>query len=191
MAAADGGGRRGAAAFKGEVPRIAGVVGEGKPRRDCSWRSRPCWRVCCAAEGKELPYGAHRSAGGARAVRAESLQCGAGPSGEHGRRGASGCSGPSAWERVGRSARSAGEENGSASVGRAGERKRGNGPAGFGLFCWVGLVSGFLFSGFLSPFLFLFLNNSNLFEFKFKFEFNSNTQTKKRIMHQHECNNKC
>ena len=62
----------------------------------------------------------------------------------------------------------------------AGERKRGNGPAGFGLFCWVGLVSGFLFSGFLSPFLFLFLNNSNLFEFKFKFEFNSNTQTKKQ-----------
>ena len=27
MAAADGGGHRGAAAFKGEVPRIAGVVG--------------------------------------------------------------------------------------------------------------------------------------------------------------------
>jgi hypothetical protein len=144
--------------------------------------------------------GDHGRAGGSVAPR-RGKSCHAGPTGqraecaqrgrsrwrtglgrqkERGRHGASGCSGPSAWEWVGRSARSAGEENGAVGMGRVGERKRGNGPAGFGLFCWAGLVSGFLFSGLLSPFLFLFLNNSNLFEFKFKFEFNSNTQTNKR-----------
>ena len=81
---------------------------------------------------------------------------------------ASGCSGPSAWERVGRSARSAGEENGAAGVGRTGERKRGNGPAGFGLFCWVGLI---WFFSFPSPSLIPISNQLNLFEFKFEFEF--------------------
>ena len=123
----------------------------------------------------------------------------AGPAGQRDREGCGrrGCSGPSAWERVGRSACSAGRRKPGRGCGprgrwsgllvRAGERKGGPG-------CWAGRAGLgwflFSFSGFsfpISPFLFLIQTNTQLGEFKFKFEFATSTQTNK-LMHQHECN---
>ena len=52
----------------GRRSALACAPGVGRPTKSAA-RITAAWRVCCAVEGKELPSGAHGSAGEVRAAR--------------------------------------------------------------------------------------------------------------------------